>query len=145
MRIDIDQITGGKIRGGIIYVCDFRKPDLSQKAIRHVKPTKVVVYTEAEYTAAGKAMPRVNYSYSVLIPLNKNDEPVWSKLIKVYDNTGYRSYPGIPLEAFSTMEECIEYYNAQVQEVVDRYSGLILNEPLRLISEQAEIKSYFIK
>lgn len=144
MRIDIDKITSGEMRGEVIYVCDYRKPDLFKKAARNLPPTKVVIYTQKDYDDAGKKAPQVYYSNCALVPLNNKEQPVWSRVIKPYDNTGYRSYPGIALEAFSTEEECIDAYNLSVQGVVDDYNEAILNAPLNLIAEQKAIKKLLV-
>lgn len=145
MRLDVENIIDGSMRGQIVYACDYRKPDMNKKAIRNVSPEKCVIYTEQDFEDAGRKWPNVYYSVTVLLPLNKKDEPIWSRPIKVFDNTGYRSYTGVPIEFFDNMEECVEAYNTAVQEVVDRYQQAILAAPLALINEQAEIKKLLIE
>lgn len=145
MKIDINQITSGELLGEIIYVSDYRKPDLDKKAIRHVEPIRVIVCNEKTFNDAGKKYPNVYYSHTVLVPLNKKDEPVFSRPIKVFDNTGFRAFTGVPLQAFSTEEEAIDSYNEQVQSVIDRYQHAILTAPMHLISEQEDIKKFLIR
>lgn len=144
MRIDVDKVIDGSMRGQIVYACDYRKPDLDKKAIRNVSPEKCVIYTEKDFEEAGKKWPSVYYSNTVLLPLNKKDEPVWSRPIKVFDNTGYRSYTGVPIEFFDNMEECIAAYNNAVHEIIEMYQRAILNAPLALINEQSAIKKLLI-
>lgn len=145
MRIDVNDVIESAMSGDVVYVCDYRKPDLDNKPIRNVRPTKCIVYTKADFEKAAKKWPNVYYSNTVLVPLNKKDEPLWSKPIKVFDNTGYRSYTGVPAEFFDNMEECVAAYNESVQEVIDRYHNAILNTPIRLIEEQSEIKKLLIE
>lgn len=146
MQYDIKtDIANGSLRGEIMYICDYRKPDMDKKPIRHVKPTKVILYTEEDFKAADKKWPTVYYSTAVFLELNKKDEVLWSKHKAPYDNTGYRSFTGTPLAAFSTEEECIEYYNKQVQSVIDRYQHAILNAPVALIAEQNEIRKLLVE
>jgi hypothetical protein len=106
------EIASGQRNGEIIWVCDIRKPDLHKKAIRSVQPTRVMVRPISECTQ------RIYYSESFLSPLNKKDEPL-SKVIKVYDNTGYRSYAGIGLFGFTTEEECRGHFATQCKEIID--------------------------
>ena len=40
----------------------------------------------------------------IFCKLNKNDEPLKSKIIGMYDNTGYRSYVDVPLNIFDNKE-----------------------------------------
>ena len=145
MRIDVNDVIESSMRGKIVYACDYRKPDLDKKAVRNVSPEKCIVFTKTDFEEAGKKWPNVYYSNTVLLPLNKKDEPIWSRPIKVFDNTGYRAYTGVPIEFFDNMEECIEAYNIAVQEVIDRYHTAILNAPLNLIAEQNEIKKLLIE
>lgn len=146
MKIDINDIVEGyKYRGKILYVCDYRKDQIDKKAIRHVKPTKVIVLNEEDFINAGKKYPTVYYSNVALVTLNKNDEPVYSKVIAPFDTTGYRSFAGIGLMFFDNLDECINEYNNQVQIVLDMYESEIRECTKRLMNEHSEISNLKIK
>jgi hypothetical protein len=42
-------------------------------------------------------------------------------MIKIYDNTGYRSFPGVPLNIFTTENEAIKYYIKMKDAVVGKF------------------------
>jgi len=97
MKIDIKEIIDGKKNGEKIWICDFRFSDYGHtKPLRHVKPTQVIIVGNSE-------LPKnktVYYSESHFLALNKKGEPMKSKIIKPFDNTGQRSYTGVALNAF---------------------------------------------
>lgn len=93
MKIKIEDITSGKLDGQYVFVCDYRKKTISEKPIRLIEPQKVFVLSNTE------TKERVFYSESHLVVLNKKGE-LTKKIIKPYDNTGYRSYPGIAVNVF---------------------------------------------
>lgn len=146
MKIDInDVVDGSNYRGKILFVCDYRKELINKKAIRHVKPTKIIVLTSEDFINAGKDYPTVYYSNVAFVTLNKKDEPVYSKVISPFDNTGYRSFSGIGLMIFDNLDECIEEYNNQVQTVLDMYEREIRDCTKRLMQEHSEISNLIIK
>lgn len=104
MEYNTKEVAGGKYNGKEVWICDFRYTDFNNKPIRHVKPTKVIVRSITETTK------RVYYSNSFFSEIKKDGSVSKSSLIRLYDNTGYRSYPGIPLNVFSTEKECLKKY-----------------------------------
>lgn len=140
MKIDIqDVVQSSKYVDKFLYVCDYRKESVDKKAIRHIKPTKVIVLNKNHFKKLDKDFPKVYYSENVLVTLNKKDEPVYSKMIAPFDNTGYRSYAGIGLCFFDNLEECIEMYNSQVQDVLNMYENAIATTTQKLMNEHSEI------
>lgn len=105
MEINIKDVTSGKLDGQMVWICDLRFNDYANKPIRHVKPTIVLVRNN-EYTKK-----RVYYSESHFVELNKYGDPVNSKIIAPFDNTGYRTYAGVPVKCFDSQSECEAGYN----------------------------------
>lgn len=124
MKIDINKITDGAMDGATIWVCDYRQPDLNKKPIRNVAPVQVVVRPESD------SRNTIYYSNSYMSPLSKKTGEPLSKEIKVFDNTGYRSYSGVAISAFTEQAECIAHYNHQIGEI-----KAILEEQLKHIVE----------
>ena len=132
MKLNIKDIANGKLDGKTVYICDLRYNDYSNKPIRQVKPTKVLIRSNSETNT------RVYYSESHFIPFNKKDEPIKTKVIKPYDNTGYRSYTGEPLNAFDTLEECEKHYKKQVKIAIkglEDYKQSVISRIDNLIAE----------
>ena len=114
MRISTDEVTDGSLDGERVWICDYRRQDPLKKAQRSVPPTLVEVVSN-ELLPANKT---IYYSESHFRPVSSKGV-VLSKVIPLYDNTGYRSYAGIPLNVFDNYEECVAHYNLQVNVVVD--------------------------
>jgi hypothetical protein len=112
MKIDHKEIARGQWDGQLIWVCDFRQDDLNKKPIRNISPTQVKVRPNTE------TRNRVNYSQSFTSPLNKKTGVPLSKEIKIFDNTGWRSYTGVALAAFTTEEECMAHYATQCDVII---------------------------
>jgi len=114
MQIEIKDITDGKFNGKKLWICDFRFSDYNNsKPIRHIKPVQVLVCSNSD-------LPKnktVYYSESHLKKISKKGEPLKSGIIAPFDNTGYRSYTGTPLNAFDDKKECIEFYKKQCESV----------------------------
>jgi len=108
-KIDINNITSGSMNGQTVWVCDFRYTDFDNKPARYLKPTQVLVRSN---DAISKT---IYYSDSHFVGLNAKGEPVASKIIAPYDNTGFRSYKGIPINCFKTEKECIAHYKKQIR------------------------------
>lgn len=102
--IDYKEIAEGKHNNKIVWICDLRYNDYTQKPIRHIKPTKVLIRDNSQTTK------NIYYSASHFVGLNKKGEPIKSKVISLFDNTGFRSRTGTPLDCFETEAECIEGY-----------------------------------
>lgn len=143
MQLDLNDIVGSqKYAGQKIWICDYRK-DIDKKASRHVKPTEVYVAGDKDFSEAGLE-PRIYYSEVGFAKLNKKGEPLLKQLISPFDTTGYRTYPGIGVVAFDDENECIDYYNAQVLEVVEKYENHMRTAMQYLVQEMQEIKNLTI-
>lgn len=114
MKEIIENISNGKMDGKIFYICDIRhNGNPFEKFIRNVKPTKVIVTNNDELPKS----KRIYYSESYFVPLDKNDKPS-KKVIGLYDNTGYRSYTGTPLNVFENMKDCEDCYSIQKKSIL---------------------------
>lgn len=111
MEIEINKITEGEMNNKEAWVCDLRYNDFNKKPIRHIKPTKVLIRSN-EFTKK-----TIYYSESHFVALNKKGEPT-TKVIGVYDTTGYRSFRGTALACYDTKKECIKHYDIQVTDAV---------------------------
>ena len=110
--INIKEITTGTRNGQTLWVCDFRYTDFGNKAARNLKPTKVLVRSNSETTKS------IYYSNSHFVELNSKNEPIKSKVIAPFDNTGFRSFTGIPINVFETEHECREHFKKQCREAI---------------------------
>ena len=103
--------------GETVYICDYRlNRDHDARPIRHVKPTKVMIVSNNE-------LPKnktVYYSEYHFRPFNKNGT-LSTRVIAPFDNTGYRSYTGICVNIFKTLDECTKCFVAQCNEVANGY------------------------
>lgn len=97
----------------IVWICDFRYNDIFKKPIRNVKPTKVMVKRNIDLPCN----KTVYYSDTHFRTLNKNGK-ISSKVISLYDNTGYRSYEGICVNIFDNEKECKECFEKQCEEIL---------------------------
>jgi len=134
MKIATKKIRDGEMVGDIVWVCDFRKPDLDKKPIRHVKPTKVIIKSNED-------LPKnktVYYSMNHFSPIN-NKGKATSKIISPVDNTGYRSFSGVEINVFDNEVECKAYYRCQCQDVINRYHAKISCAVEVLRKQQLEI------
>jgi hypothetical protein len=140
MKIDIKTITDGSMDGVKMWVCDFRQTDLHKKPIRNVQPTHVIVCPASDIS------DDVYYSQSFMRPLSKKDGTPLSKVIKVFDNTGYRSYTGIALTAFTTEAECREHFAIQCDVVIEQLELVLANvaktyqREIDILTKRKEIK-----
>lgn len=117
MKIDIKEITdGNKWVGKMVWICDFRRPDLDKKPIRHVRPTNVLVRSNEELPPK----TRIYYSNNHFCKLNSKGEPTASGIIPVVDNTGYRMISGTPVLVFDNEEECNEAYCIMADAIIDQ-------------------------
>ncbi len=105
--MDIQSIKSGKNNGQIVWICDLRYNDYSNKPIRHIKPTRVLIRSNSEINKT------IYYSDSHFVALNNKDEIVKSKVFSLYDNTGFRSFTGVALQVFETEQECMDAYRKQ--------------------------------
>ena len=123
-NIDIRCVANGSMDGATLWVCDLRYKDYTQKPIRNVPPTKVVV--------VANGTTKVYYSQSHFRTLKK-DGTASSKVIKPYDNTGFRSYTGEPLNVFETEGECVAKYREQLDIAIYH-----TYDEMRVIEEKAK-------
>ena len=149
MKIEPKDI--GNYANKFVWICDYRYNDYLQKPIRKVLPQKVMVRDNKETNK------RIYYSEYHFCGLNKKDEPLMSKIIGIYDNTGYRSYKGVPLNIFDNREECYQCFynlcdnigNGIIKRRTDIYNGLTnkFNEVWKLRDEYKKDKNIniFIK
>lgn len=115
MQIDITNIKDGSMNGKTVFICDYRRPDLSKKAARSIPPTEVVIRSNSE------TKKRIYYSDSHFCALKK-DGTASSKVIPLYDNTGFRSYPGVPLKVFDNEAECVAQWNDDLKVVEQKWA-----------------------
>lgn len=110
MQIENENIRNGSMDGEYVYICDYRRTDFSKKASRNVEPTKVLVRSNTETNK------RVYYSNSHFVKLRKDGTPS-SKVIGLFDNTGFRSYTGVALKVFDNEAECNAQWNDDIKVV----------------------------
>jgi len=114
MKINTSDITkNNTYLNKDVWVCDLRFNNGIEKPIRKVKPIKVNVQS------AELAKKTIYYSNNALIPYNKKGELNFNQAIGIYDNTGFRSFPGVPLEIFDSEEECVERYKWLVRQAIN--------------------------
>ena len=134
MKIDTYELRQGGHNGKIVWICDYRWSDFDKKEDRNIKPTKVLIRSTDETTK------RVNYSNCFFSEIKK-DKVVNSSMIKLFDNTGYRSYAGVAVHLFTEEDECKKYYKKQVAEVFDNFKEYSDNKLLRLDIIKKQITS----
>ena len=123
MKDLIKDIENGKRDGELFWIFDVRYSDYSQRPHRNILPTQVVV-------RSNDAVPdRINYSESHFVPL-KNGTAMQKKLIKLYDNTGYRSHPGTPVQVFRTEEECRAAFKQRVAVIKSELDSWLATQTL---------------
>lgn len=137
MEIDLNEITESTSKwiGKEVWICDFRRPDLNKKPIRHVPPQKVMVRSNNELPSN----KRIYYSSNHFIKLSKAGKPL-STVIPVYDNTGYRSYAGEPLRIFEDEKSCVETYNALADVIIDQLDTRIQSIVQELEKEREAVR-----
>lgn len=126
--MNVTDIQEGEHDGEIVWVSDYRHPNLNKRPIRNVKPTRVLIRSNEE------TKKTIYYSLSHFVALNDQGKPLNSKVISLYDNTGYRSYRGVPLNIFDNEEDCRRSYKAQVENVISNIDEEIENQRERLNS-----------
>lgn len=112
-EIEATVVSNGENNGSRVWVCDLRWTDFNNKPIHKVEPTFV------EITPSTEVKGHIYYSDSVFLPINKKGSVLKSKVIKLYDNTGFRSYPGIALRIFRDERECKMAFSEMCCDVID--------------------------
>ena len=126
------------IIGKQVWICDFRlnsKKDL--KPIRSLEPTFVQIIDNKELPA-NKTVYYANTHFREI----KNGK-LLKKVIAPYDNTGFRSYPGIAVNIFETRNECVDFYNHQLKIAEQEYEleiNRIKNKINEIHNKRVEIK-----
>lgn len=135
MKIDLKEMTvGSALVGKLVWICDYRREDLSKKAIRHVKPQEVLVRSNSELPTN----KTVYYTENHFVTLTKKGTPS-STVIPVFDTTGYRSFTGVALNIFDNQQECIEHYNKQADDIIKRLDVQIENAVEALKRDRQEV------
>jgi hypothetical protein len=116
MKLEIKELRDGVHIGKEVWICDYRWTDFDKKEDRNIKPTKVLIRDTDDTTK------RVNYSHCFFSEIKK-DKVVNSSLIKLFDNTGYRSFAGIALNVFTTEGECRKHYKKQAEIVFKEFEN----------------------
>lgn len=123
--------------GEIVWVCDYRHNDIANKPIRHIKPTEVIIVSNDDLPDN----KTVYYSDIHFRPIGKKGQPL-KRIIAPYDNTGFRSYPGVSLNIFLTKEECVKHYFKQCQEILGEIEEEIVRVNERLDGIKMEINEF---
>lgn len=141
MQLNISEVTKNSDSvEKTFWVCDYRKPDFNKKAIRKVRPTLITVLDQKHFEDVGKKYPRVYYSAFALIPIDSKGKLKYSSPVPPYDATGYRFYAGVPINVFDNEQECIDFYNKQVDTVVTKYREYISNVVDNMTKEMETIQ-----
>ncbi len=139
MKINCTEVRDGKHDGKIVWICDYRRPDLHKKPLRCVKPTRVLIRANDELPSNKK----VYYSNSHFSPLKADGTP-YAKVISPVDNTGYRSLCGNMLYVFDNKEECVNMWNTLVGTCIQKiqvhidYSTQLLVDDMANLAEMME-------
>lgn len=110
MKLDTKELQDGLHTGKEVWICDWRFNDFNNKAIRHVKPTKVRIKNIQETSK------RIYYSDCFF-----GDDKKKSVAISLFDNTGYRTYPGTALQCFTEENECKNAYEIARKENLKKF------------------------
>lgn len=141
MELDIKVIRElGPHVGTKVWICDYRQDDIDKKAARHVPPTEVFIVSNEENPPA----KRVYYSHTHFRSLTKTGEAS-SKVIGIYDNTGYRFNPGVPVHVFDNKEECVDFYNEQADKIISAIDARINTAVIRLQNHKQEVMDNKLK
>lgn len=137
MKIETKEISDGKLDGSIFYVCDYRYNDISDKPIRAIIPTKVIVKSNSELPKN----KRIYYSNSHFVKMTGEKET--STIIALFDNTGFRSRTGTPLNVFTEELECKKFFNKQLDKANKEVESWLDSMKLRadnLIEKHIKLK-----
>lgn len=110
MKVEASEVAKGMLNGRTLWVCDYRYNDITDKPIRSIVPTKVIVKSNTE-------LPKnksIYYSDSHFVKMSGEKET--STIIPLFDNTGYRSRTGTPLNIFTEEDECKKFFNRQLDK-----------------------------
>ena len=133
MRIETEKVRAGLLDGETVYVCHYLHPEISNKPLRNLPPTKVLVRCNDEISK------NIYYSESHFVAFNKNGT-LSKKVFSPVDNTGYRSRHGNEVHVFDNYGECAESWNTQIEACLPQF-----DEEIRLIEQRrTALKSVMI-
>lgn len=135
MKISIKDLTSSNNPnvGKEFWICDYRFRDITDKAIRNVHPTKAILVNKQE----GE---RVYYSETYFVDAAKK-----SKKIKLFDNTGFRSYAGEPLHVFDNEQECMLFFADQCRVIEKAYKDYMTDIVQSMGEKRDEVTALIIK
>lgn len=132
--MNIKPIIDGDRDGEKVWICDLRYSNLNEKAIRKVVPTLVEIVSNSETTM------RVNYSHSHFRKFNAKGKRM-AQVIKLFDNTGYRSFSGVALQVFETEAECVAHWNQRCDEVAAEFKQASVYQAAALLMQHDRLLS----
>jgi hypothetical protein len=127
MEILVKDVLEGKCDNEIVWICDYRQPNFSNKPLRKISPIKCKIISN-EQLPVNK---RIFYSKSHFIPLNKNGL-LSKKIILPFDNTGFRARVGNVVHVFDNEKDCIIKWNNLIDEHVAKLKHYVTNQVLIL-------------
>jgi hypothetical protein len=124
------------------FICDLRPgSDPLGKPVRKIPPTKVKIVSNNDLPKGKK----IYYSDIHFRPINAN-KTVSSRVIPPYDNTGHRSYTGVGVRVFLTMEACEQQYLEFAKEMkshIDNYARRQAEKAKKLSLDYAAVISEY--
>lgn len=103
------------VEGHVVFVADIRVADGGNKFIRNVPPSRVTILSN-DKLPEGKTIYYSEFHFVAM----KGDK-LLKKIIAPFDNTGYRSFAGTSLHVFENLDECVDFYNKQIDEGCEVY------------------------
>lgn len=93
-----------------VWICDFRYNNIDEKAIRHIRPQKVVALGN-DKLPSNKTVYHSEFHFR---PIGKKGEPL-KQVIAPFDNTAW----GKSVNIFFEEEECKNFYISQCQDIIE--------------------------
>ncbi len=142
MKIDTKEIIKGDSLyiGKKLWISEFKREDLDKKASRFIRPQRALLRSNSEINSN----KRIYYSDNHFVGLNKKGELLKSKIIAIFDNTGYRSYTGTSIKIFDNEQECRDSFVAQAEEIGQRVDIMIESSKKYWEDVRSEINSEII-
>lgn len=115
MEYQSRDVSNGSLDGQHVWICDMRYNDPNNKPVRHVKPQRVLVRSNAD-------TPKLvtYYSASHFVVLKADGTPSASQTLGLVDNTGYRTISGKPVRIFDNPGECTSAYHAMCTAAIQQ-------------------------
>ncbi len=123
--------------GKKLWISDFRREDIDKKPNRHIRPQLALLRHNDELPARKS----IYYSNTHFVGLNKKGEAAKSKIMSIFDNTGYRWRTGTPVKIFDSEQECRASYVAQAKEIIVELDERILSAAKHWQAEKNEVNS----